>query len=264
MAIPTTARPTLVTGDDPGSGASLRARPNERFFLVHYAEYDGAWEVDAVGLDRPRLLPAMTKSIEAAGVSGYRMLRTGDPPARAYSLAHSMIRERGGVVLAHNISVGGEVGYLARVPCNHRGASGFFHHEKWVSYRQPRPGKRPKPQMDRAAFNQWRAAFVDEGHVEPPSAGFLATMRRRLVATLSEVQNRQITNETARAEMVGAAQKRVADFDAAASPSEPKPAPKPRRRRTVKAKPKATGKSKATAKSKTPTRVDAPAVVNVE
>ena len=251
LPIPSTARATVITSDHPVTGEALRVRPNERFFLTHYAEYDGAWEVQTEGLDRPRLLPTLTKSIEAPGVNGYRMLRTGDPPARAYSLAHTQIRERGGVVLPHAIVVAGEAGYMARVPCSHRGASGFFYHEKWITYDQPRPGKRPKPRMDRAAYNRWRAALVDDGHVAPPSAGLLSTMRRRLVAALGEVRDRQIQNETARAEMVSGAEQLIADFDAAVSTPKPKAAAKP--------KPK-TRRRKAPAK-KAPERVDAPEVV---
>ena len=251
MPIPT-GRAQVITGDSAG-GDALRARPNERFWLVHYAEYEGAWEIGTVD-GKPRLLPALTKSIEAAGVSGYRMLRRGDPPARAYSLAHSWIRERGGTVIPHDIQIGDEVGYLARVSCSHRGASGFFHHERWVSYSQPRPGKRPKPVVDVAAYARFRAGLVDEGHIAPPSAGYLAQMRRRLVSAAGEIRNRQIQNETARAEMIAGADRAIADFDIATAPPEPpKPKPKTTRRKTTKAGKPANAE---------PARVDAPNMVS--
>lgn len=242
MAIPSSVvagRPATLAGVVQSSSV-LNATPNYPFFLVHHTNAEGSWNVETEGLDRPTWLPVVSRVPIMPGAANHRTRQADEGVAASYQLAHNNLEAAGAIILKHDLKCGGVDSYMYQTDCQARdaegrvGASGAYYYEAWCTPEQPILGARAKDRLDRAAYNRWRLALVEEGHVPPPNPRVigkaLADERRRH----ANAEGRTYTTEEGRERKLGAAASRFELHEkavvpqrreraSAATPNDPEP-----------------------------------------
>lgn len=144
--------------------------PSPPFFLMHYPQN---WEVGTEGLEAPTWLPGLQRDFVEPGCNTIRTRKTGEPLSAMFDLAHTLRQRNGATILPQVLKLDG-VGYdtyLQEMPVVHprTGAEGTLYFDRWETPIPPKePGKRVKFQRDRAEYNRWRLALVEQGVIAPP------------------------------------------------------------------------------------------------
>jgi len=169
----------------------LRAKPNAPFFLIHFPHEAGGWSVESDGLDGPTWVPDLRPYALVPGCGGVRTLERGEHAAAAYEQAILNLQRRGAAVYLpespamqvndpEHLPAGVPAGPYIRqvetdtIPDGHAAGVPYYHlaHEQMSNGRTPTaPHKRV---LDAAAWNRWRVALVDGGHIAPPADDVIA------------------------------------------------------------------------------------------
>jgi len=182
----------------PASLGGLVDRPklplpgNSPFFLVHYADVGGSWEVAEEGLDAPTFLPVLQPYPIRPGAAGVRTVSADEPRSRMYARPLAKLQEQGAVVLpldfhvdAAHLPAGVAAGpYLRETDAQ----GGPFYHTAWDTPRKAVRGNTATVDCDRAAYNRWRAALVTSGIVPEPRGAILEDVRARALRRLDTVR----------------------------------------------------------------------------
>lgn len=200
MPLPSSSGLGGVTGIE-----RLRAKPNAPFFLIHYPHEAGGWSVVSEGLDGPTWVPDLRPFALVPGCGGVRTLERGEHAAAAYEQAILNLQRRGAVVYlpespamqitdAEHLPAGVAAGPYIRqvetdtIPDGHAAGVPYYH----LAQEQMSNGRTPtaphKRVLDDAAWNRWRVALGDLGHIAPIADDVRAEridMQRRKVASAS-------------------------------------------------------------------------------
>jgi hypothetical protein len=206
---------------------------NHPFWLVHFGNEPGTWEVVEVD-GKPVWVPALTPWILKEGCNGVRTLGAGDPKSLRAAVAETLIKERGGVVLdlvgdvpSDCLPAGVAPGGALRVWSTRSGGKHYA-----LVWDQPRPALGngefvPKHHADE--YNRWRASLVASGQIKPPNEAMLDATRASTAIRASGIKSRASKQADAgtRAALVAEADAMVSAVDVAAIPTD---APKAKRR----------------------------------
>lgn len=182
----------------PASLGGLVDRPklplpgNSPFFLVHYTDVGGSWEVVEEGMDAPTFVPVLQPYPIRPGAAGVRTVSADEPRSRMYARPLAKLQEQGAVVLpldftvdAAHLPAGVASGpYLRETDAQ----GGPFYHTAWDTPRKAVRGNTATVDCDRAAYNRWRAALVTSGVIPEPRAAILDDVRARAIRRLDVVR----------------------------------------------------------------------------
>ena len=226
----------------------LRAKPNAPFFLIHSPHEAGGWSVVSNGLDGPTWAPDLRPYQLVPGCGGVRTLERGEHAAAAYEQAILNLQRRGAVVYlpeapamqvtdAEHLPDGVPAGPYIRqvetdtIPDGHARGVPYYH----LAQEQMSNGRTPaaphKRVLDDAAWNRWRVALVDAGHIAAPDADVIAErieQQRRKVGSASRDTR---ANAEVRAAAVDTQSARLAAMESARIPGTT-PAPTKTTKRT--------------------------------
>lgn len=167
--------------DAVSDAAFFPAEPNSRFFLVHHQDN---WEVASEGLDEPTWLPQLQRDWLAPGVNNKRTLKKGEKPEAAYDHSHLLMQRQGFTIIPYDAVVAGTKGYVRSIPCRapRTGREGRFYFDRFETPRPATAGRRPKFAFDRAAYNRWRLALVEQGWTSSRGNGRISPPRLEVLA----------------------------------------------------------------------------------
>ena len=159
--------PLAAPGATGGSVGVLRIASNYPYLLAHHRDN---WDLETAGLDGPTWLPQLQEVPVMPGVGGARTVKEGADPKTAYDLLIRNMEGNGFVVLPGDIKVDG-VEYSKGLDCvNPRNSKpGVYWVSSFAEPRYRRGNARQKFKLDRAAYNRWRLALVEQGHIAPPN-----------------------------------------------------------------------------------------------
>jgi hypothetical protein len=236
----------------------LVVRPNVPFYLIHYADHPGNWDVGIIsqvwvdgegsevveGTDDARTtvpesdigswwLPTMQRDPVQPGVNGHRTIKKGDKARQAYSQAHELITNDGGVILPLAL------GYRVEMDCVHpiSKARGTFYTDAWSEPRAKIRGRRVKTNFDRNRYNRWRLMLMREGYIAPPDQQLLRINVDRLNVRIARRESLRDLPDERREVYVAEATKVAASAIAAVVPDPDvrRPAPKAKPQLSAKA-----------------------------
>ena len=166
---------------------------NSPFFLVHYVDVGGSWEVVEEGMDAPTFVPVLQPFPIRPGAAGVRTVSADEPRSRMYARPLAKLQEQGAVVLPLDFHVDGAhlpAGVAAGPYLRETDAQGgAFYHTAWDTPRKAIRGNAATVDCDRAAYNRWRAALVTSGIIPEPRQAVLDDVRARAMRRLDNVRS---------------------------------------------------------------------------
>jgi len=209
----------------------IRAEATPPFFLVHFPRH-GNWVIETEGLEGPTWLPELQRiPIEPGTLVFHQKKHRSDPIDTVVSDSIALLQRRGAVVIPPDIRVAATgcyrpddpesgFGYIRELSVEHPKTRqpGIRHIDAWETPKPALAGRRLKFTRDRARYNRWLLALVEEGYIKPPIAGELDPKKRHLAAMVDRHAGKQDINEEHRERLVTAAEARVEQVEVAEVP----------------------------------------------